>query len=53
MKDKKVIKTKRSKDLEKDKLDLIKMRIKNKYYNKEDIMEQVASEIVKREIRDK
>ena len=53
MKDKKVIKTDRNKDLEKDKLDLIKMRIKNKYYNKEDILERVASEIVKREMQDK
>lgn len=53
MKDKKVLKTNRKKDLESDKLDLIKLRIKNKYYNKEDILEQVASEIVKREIRDK
>ena len=53
MKDKKVIKTDRNKDLERDKLDLIKMRIKNKYYNKEDILERVASEIVKREMQDK
>ena len=53
MKDKKVLKTNRKKDLESDKLDLIKLRIKNKYYNKEDILEQVASEIVKQEIRDK
>lgn len=51
MKNKKVNKTDRNSDLEKDKLDLIKLRIKNKYYNNEDILEQVASEIVKRQIR--
>ena len=53
MKDKKVIRKDRTQDLEKDKLDLIKLRIKNKFYNKEDILEQVASEIVKHEIREK
>lgn len=53
MKDKKVTKTDLNKNLEQDKLDLIKLRIKNKYYNKEDVLERVASEIVKHEIKDK
>jgi hypothetical protein len=53
MKDKKVTKTDLNKSLEQDKLDLIKLRIKNKYYNKEDVLERVASEIVKHEIKEK
>jgi hypothetical protein len=51
MKEKKVIKSDRKKSLEKEKLDLIKLRIKNKYYNKENVLERVVDEIVKREIR--
>jgi hypothetical protein len=53
MKDKKVIKIDPNKSLEQDKLDLIKLRIKNKFYNKEDVLERVASEIVKHEIKEK
>lgn len=53
MKDKKVIKKDLNKSLEQDKLELIKLRIKNKYYNKEDVLERVASEIVKHEIKEK
>lgn len=38
-------------ELERKKLELIKLRIKNKYYDREEILEKVVSEIIKNEIR--
>lgn len=38
-------------ELERKKLELIKLRIKNKYYDREEILEKVVGEIIKNEIR--
>jgi len=38
------------KKLEKEKLELIHLRIRNKYYEREEILEKVVQEIMNREI---
>lgn len=38
-------------DIEQQKIDLVKLRIKNNYYNRADILKQVVSEIVQTEIK--
>jgi len=35
---------------EKNKMDLILLRIKNKFYEKENVLEEVVKEIIKKEI---
>jgi len=53
MKDKKLNDSTNHKALEKDKLELIKLRIKNNFYKNENVLERVVEEIVKRELKDK
>jgi hypothetical protein len=36
-------------EFEKEKLELIKLRIKNKYYERSDVLEEVASAILKKD----
>jgi hypothetical protein len=36
-------------DFEKEKLELIKLRIKNKFYERSDVLEEVASAILKKD----
>ena len=36
-------------EFEKEKLELIKLRIKNKYYDRSDVLEKVASAILKKD----
>ncbi len=38
-------------ELEQKKIELIKLRIKNKYYDREEILEKVVQEIIKNEIK--
>ena len=38
------------KDLEKEKLELIYLRIRNKFYDREEILEKVVQEIINREM---
>ena len=40
----------RNKDFEKEKIELIKLRIKNKFYERSDVLENVAASILKKEI---
>jgi len=37
--------------LEKDKIELIKMRIKNKYYDRDEVLLKVVQEIYERDLR--
>lgn len=38
-------------NLEKDKIELIKLRIKNKYYDRDEILLKVVQEIYERDLR--
>jgi len=38
-------------ELERKKIELIKLRIRNKYYDREEILEKVVREIIKNEIK--
>ncbi|WP_169313648.1 hypothetical protein [Caldithrix abyssi] len=38
-------------ELERKKIELIKMRIKNKFYDRAEILERVVSEIIKSEVK--
>ncbi len=38
-------------ELERKKIELIKMRIKNKFYDRAEILERVVSEIIKNEVK--
>lgn len=40
-------------NIERQKIDLVKMRIKNNYYNRDEVLEKVISEIVRHEISKK
>lgn len=40
-------------NFEEQKIELVKMRIKNKYYDRDDILAQVVSEILHKDIRKK
>jgi hypothetical protein len=40
-------------EIEKQKIELVKMRIKNDYYKREDILNQVVAEILNKELRNK
>ncbi len=40
-------------NFEEQKIELVKMRIKNKYYDRDDILAQVVSEIIHKDIRKK
>ena len=51
MKEKKMDEFSKEKSFEKNKLDLIKLRIKNGYYDKSDILDRVVDEIFRKEIR--
>jgi hypothetical protein len=44
-------KEKLMKELEKEKLELIQLRIRNKFYDREEILEKVVNEIIHHEIR--
>ncbi len=44
-------KEKNMSDLERKKMELIKLRIKNKYYDRQEILERVVSEIIKNEMK--
>jgi hypothetical protein len=37
--------------LEKQKIELIKLRIKNKFYDRDDVYEKVISELIKKELK--
>jgi hypothetical protein len=39
--------------IEQQKIDLVKMRIKNDYYDRDEVLKQVVSQIVHQEIRGK
>ncbi len=39
------------KELEKEKLELIQLRIRNKFYEREEILEKVVNEIIHREMK--
>jgi|GEM_PF-6877347 hypothetical protein len=44
-------KEKLMKELEKEKLELIQLRIRNKFYDREEILEKVVNEIIHHEIK--
>jgi len=39
--------------IEKQKIELVKLRIQNNYYKRDDILNQVVSEILNKELRNK
>lgn len=39
------------KNIEKEKLELIQLRIRNKFYEREEILEKVVQEIINREVK--
>ncbi len=49
-KDKNMASGESTNDLEKRKIELIRLRIKNRYYEKEDVLEKVVEEIIQKNI---
>jgi len=49
MVEQKIKKSLNTMEFEKEKLELIKLRIKNKYYERSDVLEEVASAILKKD----
>jgi len=49
-KDKNMASGENTNDIEKRKIELIRLRIKNRYYEKEDVLEKVVEEIIQKNI---